>query len=81
MTDARWLHARDNSKRIKMGWGPMAFVVPKLSKPTTGPEKAVRKAFKKELENVYMLHVYHVVEMLERAYNRGWDHGLAAGRR
>ena len=74
MTDASWLHSRDGSKRIKAGWGGMAFIAPKLSKPDSPTEKAIRKAFKSTIKNAYMLHVYDVVEMLERAYDLGIEH-------
>jgi hypothetical protein len=76
MTDAKKLLERDNAQRAKFGWCTSSWIPPKLPKPETPTEKVIRKAFKKDLERVVEMHVYQIVEMLERAYDLGQEHAF-----
>ena len=68
------LHCRDQSVREKLGWGPMAFIGPKLPEPKTEVEQIARDALSEWCKNnltigamPYQLHIYDVVELMERA--------------
>ena len=76
MTSASRLRKRDNKKRKKCGWGPMAFIGPKFPTPKTQTERAVRRLVNDHLSlnTAYLVHIYDVVEAAEKAYRLGRKH-------
>jgi hypothetical protein len=67
------LFKRDDDIRKRLGWAGCAFIGPKLPEPRTEAERAVRKLMHEydPEDNVYMAHIYDVLELMERAYLAG----------
>jgi hypothetical protein len=70
--NAAKLHDRDRRSRERLGWSPLAFVNPKLPKPRTKAERAVRDLFDERFgDTAYKVHIYDVLEAMEEAYKIG----------
>lgn len=66
------LHERDARIRKRLGWGPMAFIGPRLPRPRTKAERIAREILEEHHPGkVLTLHVYDVLEILEHAWRAG----------
>jgi len=59
---------RDNEKRAAYGWPRGAFIAPEWPEPTTWAERKAQELVAATYgARVYMMHVYDVLELVERA--------------
>ena len=77
MINAKKLHERDQKHCKDLDWSSMAFISPELPEPKTDAEQEVRILFFKMFgTTTYKLHIYDVLEAMERAHALGYQMGI-----
>lgn len=70
--NATKLHERDRQIGThRFGDHNSAFIAPKLPKARTKTEKITREIFGNAISNTVTVHIYDVLEMMEKSYLRG----------